>query len=841
MGAAAYDYDDSSYKRLKPEDALGQHFVKYFQHGWKFIQASVPKYGEKPSWRTETRYPLELRSLWSKQQNPDLLLGLRLGTFTNYCVIDVDKGSKNHPDNSKEKFNQLFLTLSRIGLNREITICSSESGGLHIYFFLPECVHSLSLALALKHALISDGFQLIKGELEVFPNPKPYNEFQPTSFNAHRLPLQANSFILDWDLQPTCDDIKVFLDCADLTAQSQDIPVLKEAMKAADEWRKSQYSTLNGGKKTAAEFCADLEEQIEPGWTGFHQTNALLLKIAKYGIIFLHHLSQNLIDYMQETVPSLPGYKEYCRHQHEIGRRIRDIAASAERYPYVPCPKSPLRQNTYKDHFFGAKEEENKVVPLHPSKKRQAKKIEEVKAVIAALKNQGIYPEKCQERSEAIIQKSREMFGRGGSQTTLHKPEYLPLWHPDYDNTPTEEQEEEERVNTDSTEEKPPVSPPDSDIVAEEPEPLQEKDSSHLHFESPYEGYETPVAQPQGEVGESVSDDDPQPQAASGRGVAASSLEEEITAFNDQQQLGAAAWSYGSRVIFFHLLIFKILSTKETIDLKSLIFLTEKLQSKSELEIRAILQIISNLKNQDLEIIFIYLLILGIFSTTEIINSNYFNSLIEKINAKPDFDQFNDKENLSSLSGGAAQNFDNQNLSFSQTGSPPDTEDIANPSVPASDTPTGADNPPNEEIHQDNYSTPSSLSQTPQSESSNSPPPRNIPQPSATAELFSESNNDRSRAFTSLEYRQAIRFELKAQKKAKKYRQEFFGLKNISLMPQQHQNYENFIKYYLMFKSSHNPAKQKAQEWFADHQELVNNARELGLWDYLEQLPPPDF
>ncbi|MEO1373145.1 MAG: hypothetical protein AAFW70_02230 [Cyanobacteria bacterium J06635_10] len=818
MGAAAYDYDNSSSKRLKPEDPLGQHFVKYFQHGWKFIQAPVPKYGEKPSWRTETRYPLELRSLWSKQQNPDLLLGLRLGTFTNYCLLDIDKGSKNHPDNSKEKFNQILLTLESIGLKRDITIRSSESEGLHIYFFLPECVHSLSLALAVKHALIREGFQLIKGELEIFPNPKPYNKLQPTSFNAHRLPLQANSFILDWDLQPTSDDIKIFLDCADLTAQSQDMEVLKEAMEAADEWRKSQYGVLNG-KTSAAEFCADLEEQIEPGWTGFYQTNALLLKIAKYGIIFLHHLGQNLIDYMQETVPSLPGYKEYCRHQHEIGRRIRDIAASAERYPYVPCPNSPLRQNTYKDHFFGAKEEETKVKRLHPSKKRRAEKIEKVKAVIAALKNQGIYPETCQKRSEAIIQKSKEMFGRGGSQTTLHKPEYLPLWHPDYDNIPTEEQEEE-RVNADSTEEKPPVSPPASNTVAEEPEVVQEQDSSHLHFESLYEGYVPPAVEPQGGVGESVSDDDPQPQAASGCGVAASNLEGEITDFNDQQQPQAAAWSCGSRVIFLHLC--------ET-------------------------EIIPNLEIQELEIIFLYLNISGIFSTTEIINSKFFNFLIEKINSESDFEQFNDKENLSSLSGGAAQNFDNQNLSFSQTVSSAGAENAVNPSQPAYKTPTGADNPSNEK-NPDNSSTPSSSSQTPQSESSNSPSPRNVPQPSTTAELFvqspecsttaelfSENNSCPENGFTPLEYRQAIHFKFKAQKKASEYRSEFFALKNIRLMPQQRQDYNNFIKYYLMLKSIHNPAKQEAEAWFAAHQELVTNARELGLWDYLEQLPPPDF
>ncbi|NJO59359.1 MAG: hypothetical protein HC836_13915 [Richelia sp. RM2_1_2] len=804
MSAAAYDYDNSSSKHLLPKDPLGQHFVKYFQHGWKFIQAPVPKYGEKPSWRTETRYPLELRSLWSKYQKPDLLLGLRLGSFTNYCLLDIDKGSKYHPDNSKEKFNQILLTLEGIGLNRDITIRSSESEGLHIYFFLPECVHSSSLAFAVKHALIRDGFQLIKGELEVFPNPKPFNKLQPTSFNAHRLPLQANSFILDWDLQPTSDDIKVFLDCADLTAQSQDMEVLKEAMEAASEWRKGEYSVLNG-KKPAAEFCADLEEQIEPGWTGFHQTNILLLTVAKYGIIFLHHLGQNLIDYMQETVPSLPGYKEYCRHQHEISKRIRDIAASAERYPYIPCPNSPLRQNTYQDHFFRVKEEKNKIVHLHPSKKRQAKRIKEIKAVVAALKNQGIYPETCQKRSEAIIDKSKEMFGRGGSQTTLHKPQYLPLWHPDYDNIPTEEQTEEP-VNADSTKGKGPVSPPAPDTVAEDPEALQEPDSSHLHFEPLYEGLCAPAPGGLGGLGGSASGDELQLAAASVSGAAAKE-HEVTTTFDDGQQLQAASPSEGSRVIFLYL--------KET-------------------------EIIPNLEIQDLEIIFIYLEICGIFSTAGIINSKYFNFLTEIIQSEHHFEQFNDKENLSVLSGGSAQNSDKPNLSISQAVNSSGVEGDDNTSQPTSEAPTEVDNSSDEEIHPDNYFTPSNPSQTPQEQSSNSPPSADTSKPSTTAEHFSENNNSDG-AFTPHNHIDALRFEFKAQEKAKKHYEEFFALRNIRLMPRQRKDYEYLIKNYLMFKSSHAFARQKATEWFTNHQELVNNARELGLWDYLEQLPLPDF
>ncbi|MEO0935679.1 MAG: hypothetical protein AAFY21_18655, partial [Cyanobacteria bacterium J06641_2] len=159
---------------------------------------------------------------------------------------------------------------------------------------------------------------------------------------------------------------------------------------------------------------------------------------------------------------------------------------------------------------------------------------------------------------------------------------------------------------------------------------------------------------------------------------------------------------------------------------------------------------------------------------------------------------------------------------------------------PTVETSTEAYNPSGDEKRSNNFSTSSSPSQTPQEESSNSPPPENVPQSSTTVEHFSENNNS-SEVLASLKHRNAIHFEFKAQKKAKKHSCEFFALKNIRLMPQQRQDYENFIKYYLMLKSSHAFARQKAEEWFSNHQELVNNAREVGLWDYLEHLPPPDF
>ena len=570
MGVAAYHYDDSSSKRLLPGDFLGQRFVQYFQHCWKFIEASVPKYGERPSWHTESRYPLELRTLWSKYLNPDLLLGLRFGSYTNYFLLDIDKNSKNHPEKKNGRFDGIGLALEDIGLCRNIQISSSESGGLHIYYFLPYTIHSLSLAVAVKHALIRAGYELKQGELELFPNPKPYNKLEPTSFNAHRLPLQANSFVLDWDLHPISDDINLFLDWADSSANSQDMEELGEAMLLAREWLKEQE--YFGSKKSAAQFCSELEEQIEEGWTGFHQTNNLLLTIAKYGIIFLHHLGKDLERFMLEKAISLPGYKQYCRHQHEIEKRVKQWAKSAQKYPYTPFPSSPLRQNSYQDHFFGAEEENNKVVQLHPSKERHAQTMERIRAVIAMLKGEGTFPETVYKRTQAIIKKSKAAFGVGVSQTTLHKKEYLPLWHPAH--------EKEEGVNADSTVEKYPILPDPWEGVEEQLKPLQQQALLDLHVTPLYEGLCLPPAKLVGGGGESVEFEEGEPEDANENRVA-----EVIPSFYDGQKSQAVRdlveinlESQNPEIIFINGIIPEIYSIREIINSKSTQSLIDQIQ-----------------------------------------------------------------------------------------------------------------------------------------------------------------------------------------------------------------------------------------------------------------------
>lgn len=263
---------------LEPLEPLGQRFIKYFHHGWGFIYAPTPKSGERPQWQTENRYPIQPRNLWQQYINPDVMLGLRFAKETNYLVIDLDSKSQLHPSNSRIKYQELLASLEEIGLCRPIPIQSSDSGGLHIYYFLEEKQHSYTLACAIKQTLEAAGFKIKGGELEIFPNCKVYSKGNPSNFNAHRLPLQTGSYILDDCLEPWSDDIEDFLNAADWSAAGQDYEALAQALIQASNKKIVKFPYRQ--RSAAEQWKQDLEQRICEGWTGQGQTNELLKDIA---------------------------------------------------------------------------------------------------------------------------------------------------------------------------------------------------------------------------------------------------------------------------------------------------------------------------------------------------------------------------------------------------------------------------------------------------------------------------------------------------------------------------------------------------------------------------------
>ncbi|MBD2473069.1 hypothetical protein [Nostoc sp. FACHB-145] len=411
----------------QPLDPIGQRFLSHFHHGWGFIFAPTPKSGERPQWQTENRYPLQPRNLWQQYLDQSVLLGLRFDKETSYLLIDLDRKSKLHPANNLLKYKQLLGCLEEIGLCRPVPIQSSDSGGLHIYYFLAEKQPSFLLACAIKQTVEAAGFKIKGGELEIFPNCKVYSTGRPSSFNAHRLPLQAESYILDDILEPWSDDVEDLMDAADWSAAGQDYSALTEAISLAKFQKVIRFPYRK--RSAIDQWRHDLEERISEGWTGHGQTNDLLKDIACYGIVFRHLNGQTLVDYIIITACQSPGYLEWCRHQLEIEQRAREWARCCEGF-YTPYPGTPKRVNSYQEQFGTV--DNNKIISLHPNEERQQQTIERIRAIVTQLQATETFPQRTSDRAQAIIAASKAQYGMGVSQTTLHKPIYLPLWHPDH-------------------------------------------------------------------------------------------------------------------------------------------------------------------------------------------------------------------------------------------------------------------------------------------------------------------------------------------------------------------------------------------------------------------------
>ena len=164
------------------------------------------------------------------------------------------------------------------------------------------------------------------------------------------------------------------------------------------------------------------------------------------------------------------------------------MVRSAQQY-YYPYAGKPPRDVSYQEHF-GANEEEKQhkiIIFPHPSQKRHEQTFERVRTVISLLKSAGQFPATTFQRTQAIIAKSQEAFGVGVSQTTLHKPKYLPLWHPAHEQI-EETALTKERVNSDSSVLKYPILPSPWDLDPPASKPFPVSLLYYLHVLTLYEG-----------------------------------------------------------------------------------------------------------------------------------------------------------------------------------------------------------------------------------------------------------------------------------------------------------------------------------------------------------------
>lgn len=391
-----------------PADPRGQRLCQIFgAYRWKFIQAPRPDAGAKVAWQTVKTYPLRPRVLWNQWQDAHTLIGVRFGHDTTYALLDIDAGS---PYCSAAGIADIRAALETIGLSRTLLLQSSWSGGLHLYIPLPEAVNTFNLAVALQGCLQAQGLGLGSGQLETFPNVKAYGVKAFIEYNAHRLPLQpaSGSVLLDDALNPIGHSLDRFLWLWDGAADQQDLATLHQACTLArDNHRKRPRRRTN----PVDSWRYDLETDIGEGWTGSGQTNHLLKTIACYGRVFEQLDGAALEDYTLRVATASPGYRQHCRHQHEIRRRCQAWARSVEHY-YWPLGTLPRRRAA------------SPTPPVTFNQQQAESAQQRIRQVCVDLAQQAALPEQITARAQAIAHQARV------SQQTLYKPQNLPLWHP---------------------------------------------------------------------------------------------------------------------------------------------------------------------------------------------------------------------------------------------------------------------------------------------------------------------------------------------------------------------------------------------------------------------------
>ncbi|MGV0028415.1 hypothetical protein [Phormidesmis priestleyi] len=349
------------------------------------------------------------------------LYGIRFGAEASYCLLDIDAGSAYHPNRDPFAISRIVAALEPLGLVSHLLCTSSYSGGLHLYFPFPNAQSSWQLAIAVTTLLENAGFKLTPGQLEAFPNPRPYIvEGAPSLFNAHRLPLQAGSYLLNHEFQPIWSTQQVFVQQWQFAQNRNDLDtkLLKQILKQA----KRKFFRISG---KADKFVNDLDAEIELGWTGSGQTNRLLGRITMRSYIFHHVLSSGkplqgatLIEDIVETARLLPGYQEWCQHQHEIEHRAEEWAKCIESSHY-------FHYGDPNGKFKAESEELEQAIEKAPTWNQQRSQLtrERIRSAIAHLLETEALPSNATARFKALLE-----YKIGGGSLYRHRD----LWHPNY-------------------------------------------------------------------------------------------------------------------------------------------------------------------------------------------------------------------------------------------------------------------------------------------------------------------------------------------------------------------------------------------------------------------------
>jgi hypothetical protein len=397
--------------RFIPEtDDQSAPFCNLWPHRHDYIY-SPP--GIAAKWRTETRHPLSDRLLLQQSY----LYGVRFGRETAYAMLDIDAHSPYHPNQDPMAIGRIMAALEPMGLVSAITVTSSYSGGLHLYFPWRSPLPTWAIAACLNALLSAAGMPPALGQLETFPNKRTHADQR---YAAHRLPMQVGSYILDSDLSPVYGDRDEFCRRWELCRWRND-----PHQGAIDQLLKRLLRNDYRLTKSAKKFCQDLDAEIEPGWTGRGQTNRILGRIALRGYCFGHIIDgdepltdRRLVRYICQTARSLPGFEEYCRHSQELERKAefwaRSVEASPRYFPYAIGKASPTIVTD------GDREVEVGMGNAWNILQFQLARLK-IREAIASLLNDGILCAGIRERLE-------QLMSFGFSSDTLYR--HRDLWHP---------------------------------------------------------------------------------------------------------------------------------------------------------------------------------------------------------------------------------------------------------------------------------------------------------------------------------------------------------------------------------------------------------------------------
>jgi hypothetical protein len=260
------------------------------------------------------------------------------------------------------------------------------------------------------------GFKLYPGQLEIFPNPKPYaTDGKPSLFGAHRLPLQMGSYLLDRDYQPVAYSQSRFVEQWTYCTNRNDLD--KKQLDRLVKQIKRRCFKLSG---KADKFLNDLNAEIELGWTGYGQTNRLLGRVAMRTYVFHHILhggeplvADQLVQEITTIAKALPGYQDWCQHQHEITHRAAEWARCVEESHYFPYGTKATSQP-----------KDNETIPtISYNQQRLEDARTRIREATADLLNRSALPSKATERFKSLLS-----YSIGGGSLYRHKD----LWHPTF-------------------------------------------------------------------------------------------------------------------------------------------------------------------------------------------------------------------------------------------------------------------------------------------------------------------------------------------------------------------------------------------------------------------------